>query len=347
MKVYRFGIAGPGVIAEKFVQGLMVTSNVVLAAAASKNISRAETFLEKYASKYPDTKAYGNYEEMARDPDIDAVYISNLNDAHCDTAMLFLNHKKPVICEKPFALNAMQVSQMIDCARLNNVLLMEAMWTRFLPVTERVVSWINDGRIGVPMHAISDFGMALIDRPEHRTLSFHNGGGALLDLGVYPISFFNMIFGGQPMLIQSMVAKANSGVDIAFDAVFRYKMTHNLYGEDHVTAYTTVSIDKNMTNRMLIIGSLGSIEITNFFAGQSAALYRSVEPAIVIEREPVEIFLPERVDLGYSHEIKSFVNCLDNNWKENPIMPLSDTLDVMKTMDLMRLQWQMKFPQEN
>jgi len=346
MEKYRFGIAGPGVIAEKFLQGLMVTPNVVLAGAASKDVARAKSFIDKYISKYPAAKAYGSYEEMALDPNIDAVYISNLNDAHCATALLFLRHKKPVICEKPFALNAQEAEQMIDCARENNVLLMEAMWTRFLPVTQKVVSWIKDGRIGQPLHAIADFGMALIDRPEHRTLSFQNGGGALLDLGVYPISFFNMLFGGEPIDCKSFVAKASTGVDISFDAMLRYKMTENAFGQDHVTAYTTVSIDKNMTNRMLIIGQEGSIEIAIFFAGQSATLYPPAEPAIVMKRDAIELFIPEMVDLGYSCEIKSFLNCLNNGWKENPIMPLSDTLHVMKTMDLLRFQWQMIFPQE-
>jgi predicted dehydrogenase len=345
MDIFRFGIAGPGGISRRFVRGLEELPDAVLAAVASNSPGKAQSFIDEHSDRYPDAVAYDSYESMAKSDSIDAVYISNLNTQHMDTAILFLSHGKPVICEKPFALNSEQTDRMIECAREHDTFLMEAMWTRFLPVTVQVRKWISEGRIGTPVRAMTDFGMELMTEPERRTLAIEKGGGALLDLGIYPISYFSMLFGPNPEEIISTVTKSVTGVDASFEVIFRYAKEKRPFGEDRATAIAAVSIDRKMSKEMKIIGTEGYIAVDEFFLARSARLYEATRDGDYAH-DPLEVFAPEYISTGFQYEAKEVMDCVRSNRKESSIMPLSETRAIMKILDTLRAQWNLVFPQE-
>lgn len=345
MSVFRFGIAGPGAIARRFAAGLTTLPDVTLGAVASTDKDRADAFATEHRTLFPQLTAYGSYKEMATDPMIDAVYVSNLNTQHEKTAELFLSMGKPVLCEKPFALNASQTDRMIHCARQHDVFLMEAMWTRFLPVTRKVMEWIREGRIGSPVRAYSDFGMELMTEQNRRTVALEKGGGALLDLGVYPISFFGMLFGYELTEITSTVSKAVTGVDASFEAVFRYGEEKRLFGTDRPTAIASVSIDRLMSNSMRIVGTEGYIEIGDFWMGREASLFERDGNGFFNIRATEE-FKPEYLSTGYQYEAAEVAKCVRSGKKESEIMPLSETRAVMDIIDRLRRSWDIVFPGE-
>ncbi|MBN1891190.1 MAG: Gfo/Idh/MocA family oxidoreductase [Clostridiales bacterium] len=346
MSIFQFGIAGPGAIAHQFAGGLSVLPDATLGAVASNSMGRAETFISEHAALFPQARAYGSYAEMAKDPSIDAVYVSNLNTQHAETAELFLSAGKPVICEKPFALNVGQTDRMIQCARMNNVFLMEAMWTRFLPVTRKAMEWIKADRIGMPVRAYSDFGMELMTEESRRTVALEKGGGALLDLGVYPISFFGMLFGSEPREITTTVTKAVTGVDSSFEAVFRFDEQERPFGVDYPTAVISVSIDRLMSNTMKIVGTQGYIEIKDFWMGRSAALYEKDANGF-FRNHPAEEYAPQYRSTGYQYEAKEVVDRVREGKKESAIMSLSETRAIISLMDRLRSSWGIEFPQES
>lgn len=345
MSIFRFGIAGPGGISHKFVQGLKELPDAVLAGVASNTPGKAQSFINEYRDRYPDAVAFDSYETMAISHTVDAVYISNLNTQHMDAAILFLSQRIPVICEKPFALNAEQANKMIACARENDTFLMEAMWTRFLPVTMQVRKWISDGRIGTPVRAMTDFGMELMTDPRRRTLAIEKGGGALLDLGIYPISYFSMLFGPNPEEIISTVTKSVTGVDASFEVIMRYTKEKRPFGEDRATAIAAVSIERKMSKEMKIIGTEGYIRVDEFFLGQSASLYEATQDGNYFGN-PAETFAPEYISTGFQYEAEEVMNCVRSNRKESSIMPLSETRAIMEILDTLRSQWGLVFPQE-
>ena len=345
MSVFRFGIAGPGMIAHRFAEGLTELSDVTLGAVASSSLERAQAFVSENGAFFPQAKAYGSYAEMAADSNIDAVYISNLNTQHAETAELFLSMGKPVLCEKPFALNVAQTDRMIQCARKYDVFLMEAMWTRFLPVTRKVLDWIHEGRIGSVVRAYSDFGMELMTEENRRTVALEKGGGALLDLGVYPISFFGMLFGNEPAEILTIATKAVTGVDASFEVVFRYGEQKRPFGTDYPTACASVSIDRLMSNSMKIIGTAGYIEIKDFWMGRGAALFGRDRNGF-FQSLPSEEYTPEYRSTGYQYEAAEVAECVRAGMKESSVMPLSETRSIMDLMDRLRRSWGVVFPQE-
>ncbi|MBC7959106.1 MAG: Gfo/Idh/MocA family oxidoreductase, partial [Vallitaleaceae bacterium] len=181
-KVIRWGILGTGTIANTFAGDLNLVKTGVLGAVASRGLEKAEAFAKKYGA----AKFYGSYEELAKDPEIDAIYVASPHSQHKENTLLCLNHKKAVLCEKPFAINATEAAEMIECAKKNGVFLMEAMWTRFLPNIKYVNEIIEKGEIGAIRWLKADFGFALPeDFPaSHRLLNKELGGGALLDVGI-------------------------------------------------------------------------------------------------------------------------------------------------------------------
>lgn len=346
MSIFRFGIAGAGAIARRFADGLSQRSDITLGAVASQTKGSAGAFVKEFSDRFPRARAYDSYAQMAEDPEIDAVYVANLNTQHADTVKLFLTAHKPVICEKPFALNAVQAEEMVFCAKENNVFLMEAMWTRFLPVTHKAMEWIREGKIGEPTRIYSDFGMCLMTEESRRTVSLEKGGGALLDLGVYPISFFGMIFGYEPDQVTSNVTKADTGVDSSFEVIFRYPERERAFGNDAPTACALVSIDNLLPNTMRIVGDEGFIEIRDFWMGRSTAFY-SKDAEGFFQTVPSEVFEADPLVNGYQYEAVEVASCVRVGKKESSVMTHSDTIAVMKIMDHLRAQWGIRFPQES
>ena len=319
---YRWGIIAPGKIANKFVEGLAVIPGAVLYAAGSRDTGRAKEFAEKYGFQ----KAYGSYEELANDPMIDIVYIAARNPQHAEAAILCMRKGKAVICEKPIAVNAAQTNRMIQCAKENNVFLMEAMWTRFLPAVCRARELIKDGVIGNVRLVCADFGFRTDLNPESRLMSPAHAGGSLLDVGVYNLSFACMIFGTEPDRVQSGMKIGSTGVDEETSVLLSYK--------DGKSAMLFSAIRLATAQEAKIIGENGRIELPDYWHGKTLRLFSSGGMR--------EFDLPFDAS-GYQFEAMEVMRCLDEGFKESPVMPLNESLSVMKTADLIRNQHNLRY----
>ena len=191
MKTVKWGIMGPGTISHKFVQSLKCLDGCEATAVGSRSKERAGEF----AAQYGINRAYGSYEGLANDPDIDIIYVSTPHTAHFECTLMCLKAGKAVLCEKPFTINAKEAEILITTARTYGLFLMEAMWTRFLPAIVKVRELLAEGAIGEVRMLRADFGFRGKFDPLSRYLNPKIGGGALLDVGVYPVSFASMIFG--------------------------------------------------------------------------------------------------------------------------------------------------------
>ena len=345
MSDFRFAVAGSGRIARKFVGGLPYAEGITFAGAASRSFERSKKLVSEFSQDFPEAKAYASYEDLAADPTVDAVYVANLNPQHEEAALLFLRAGKAVLCEKPFALNAPSAVRMIEQARKSDVFLMEAMWTRFLPVSSKVRTWIKEGRIGDVIAANCDFGMVLMTSLDNRTAVPEMGGGALLDLGIYPVSYFSWIFGGPPQSIQTTASLADTGVDASFDIIFYYDCHRSKFSFIPRTAKATVAIDRNLPNEMQIIGTEGMIRVHSFWMADSATLYKKTEDGWGFDT-PTETYAPSWEGTGYQYEAMEVCRQVRAGHKESDVMPLHETLSLMDTMDSLRKEWGVVFPQE-
>lgn len=326
MDKINWGIMATGWIAHKFVQGLKLLPDAVIGAVGSRSLETARQF----ANQYDIPKAYGSYEELARDPDVDIVYVATPHPMHHDNALLCLRAGKAVLCEKPFAMNKKEAEEVIDYARKADLFLMEAMWTRYLPAIVKVREWIARGSIGQVLMLKADFGYRTPWKPEGRLLNPALGGGALLDVGIYPVSFASMIFGSQPDAVKTMACLGETGVDEQFSALFSY-------GNGKM-ANLTGALRTDLVDDAWIFGSEGMIHIPDFFYAKGARL-------LVKEKDPVT-FGPVFEGTGYQYEAREAMDCLRGGRRESPLMTLDETLAIMGTMDAMRVAWGLKYPCE-
>jgi dihydrodiol dehydrogenase / D-xylose 1-dehydrogenase (NADP) len=213
----KWGIIGPGIIAKQLADAINGTVGSELYAVASRSLNRAKCFSEEYSVK----KAYGSYEELVEDPAVEVVYIANLKSQHFEAAKLALNNGKAVLCEKPMTISAEQAEELIIIARKKKVFLMEAMWMRYNPNIIKLKELINEGSIGQVKIIEADFSIECDPDSVLRLPEF--GGGALLDLGIYPISFANWIMGRFPDTITSKCMLASTGVDGVDSVTFQWK----------------------------------------------------------------------------------------------------------------------------
>ena len=189
-KTFKWGIIGCGQIAGKFAESLKVISDAILYAAASRSGEKARSFCKKYHVR----KWYDSYEKLAEDPEIDAIYIATPHNLHLENSTLCIQNRKAVLCEKPLTVNEREAKKLIKNAREAKVFLMEAFWTRFLPSTVKLNQLLEDGLIGEVKLLQADFGYYMPFDGNHRSYNPDLAGGALLDVGIYPINFAQMIF---------------------------------------------------------------------------------------------------------------------------------------------------------
>ena len=319
----RWGILAPGTIANKFADGLVTIPDVVLQAVGSRDINRAEAFAKKYGF----AKAYGSYRELAEDPMVDVIYVATPHPYHEEAAVLCLNNKKAVICEKPFAVNARQAERMIQCARKNNVFLMEAMWTRFLPTICKARELMANGAIGNVRLVCADFGFRTNVNPEGRLFTPALAGGSLLDVGVYNLSFCSMIFGKQPDHVQSRMLIGSTGVDEECSLLLSYK--------EGQSALLFSAIRLATPHEAKIIGENGRIELPMYWHGKSLTLHSN---------DKSQTFELPYAASGYQFEALEVMRCLDEGLKESPVMPLHESLAIIKTADLIRKENKLRYP---
>ncbi|MDP4255722.1 MAG: Gfo/Idh/MocA family oxidoreductase [Bacteroidota bacterium] len=323
---YKWGIIGPGKIANKFAAALELTEGAVLQAVASRDAERAREF----AARFGAPRHYGSYEELASDPSIDLVYIATPHGYHCEHARLCLANGKAVLCEKPMALSNRQVQAMIGVARANQCLLMEAMWTRFLPIMERVTGLIGEGQLGAIRHVRADFGFKAPFNPEGRLYNLRLGGGSLLDIGIYPL-FLCLFLLGEPDELLASAHLAPTGADETCQALFQYRDGRSAAIHSTLACQTSITAE--------IAGTEGMIRIpTPWYKNDRFLLERTGE-------EPRSFDLTPMVN-GFEYQIREMMSCLDRGLTESPRMPHSLSLAMSRVMDKIRGQCGIRYPGE-
>ncbi|HFA47906.1 MAG TPA: Gfo/Idh/MocA family oxidoreductase [Bacteroidetes bacterium] len=312
----NWGILAPGRIAHKFASDLGLVKNARLHAVASRSLKRAQAFARQYGAAH----AFGSYEEMAKCPGLDVVYIASPHTGHHAHSLLFLKNKTAVLCEKPLAMNAGQVREMVAAARNNDTFLMEAIWTRFIPVFEKTLEMVKEGIIGELNTIRADFGFKAAYDPAHRLFDPALGGGALLDVGLYPVYAAAQFF-GRPEEVKAMAIKGETGTDNACAMLFRCP--------GGKLAVMDCSVINDTPTTATFYGNKGWIKLhSRFHESERATLFLFGEN----ERE---IYVP-KMGLGYCHEIMEVNNCLRNGQKESAKLPLDFSILLMENLDAVR-----------
>ena len=314
----RWGILGCGKIAGKFASDLTLSENGVLAACASRDVEKSQSFAKEHnASLFFDT-----YEALAECEQVDVIYIATPNTFHHEHAILCLKNKKAVLCEKPFAINKSQVEAMIKVAKDNNTFLMEAMWTGCLPNIINIQNTIRSGIVGEIIHLAADFGFKADYDPKSRLFDPALGGGSLLDIGIYPI-YMSLLFMGKPNKILSSSRLAASGVDASCSVLLSYE------GEKTATLFSSFETFTDI--KCEIYGTEGKIVIPSRFHEQN-------QHTIVIKGKADQLMETAQIGFGYYYEIEHVNECLYQGKKESPIMPLPMSINLMQLIDDIKLQ---------
>jgi predicted dehydrogenase len=323
---FSWAILGPGGIARAFAKDLALLDGHSIGAVGSRSLSKAQNFAAEFGGK-----AYGSYEELVSDPSVDAVYVATPHPAHHENVIMALNAGKPVLCEKPFAVNAQQAQEMVDAASLNKVALMEAMWARFLPHYAKVREIVASGVLG-PIHSIhADHGQRLADQGIARLIDPQLAGGALLDLGVYPVSFAHMIL-GNPTSITSSAVMTDKGVDAQTSMIFSYS--------NGAQAVLTTTMVEQTPCRAVVAGLNGWLEIDRTF-------YNPASMRVVHNDGSVTEYPSSYEGHGLREQAQVFAQLVVSGALESEILSWKDTVDIMKSMDTVRAQIGLKYPFEN
>lgn len=326
-KPLRWGILGPGKIARKFAEGLATLSGAHLQAVASRNLSRSEAF----AADFGAPQAHGSYAELAQNPEVDIIYVATPHPHHKDATLLCLEHGKHVLCEKPMSLNARDSEAMFAVAREKGLFLMEAMWTRFLPAWRQVKQWLAEGAIGEVRLLLVDFSFrsSTFDRSD-RKFAPELGGGALLDIGIYPIATAYYVFAEEPEAVQSQATLGPTGTDDQSTYLFRYR--------SGAQAVLSSSFLADGTKEAVICGEKGKIRVPMFWQARQAIL--EGEGA-----EPV-VFDGSYAATGLQFQAEAIAADLAAGCLENALMLPQATLEVARMMDRLRADWGLRYPQE-
>ncbi|WP_342476956.1 Gfo/Idh/MocA family oxidoreductase [Paenibacillus sp. FSL H7-0350] len=323
----KWGILSTGWIAHQFATDLAHASNGVAYAVGS----RSQESADKFAADHGIPVAYATYEELVNDPDVDAIYIGTPHPFHRENALLALRAGKAVLCEKPFTVNSAELEEVVAYAREHKLFLMEAMWSRYIPAQVKVREWLAAGRIGEVRLVKADLGFRADWNPEGRLLNPALGGGALLDVGIYPVSFASMVLGPHPEKVSSTVHIGETGVDEHFSLLLSYG--------DGVSASLNGGVRLNMHEEAYVYGTEGHIVVKGTLVNpKSAELYMNGELA--------EMFEDERASVGYAFEAEEVGRCLQAGLTESPVMTLDESLAIMKLLDTVRAQWGLKYPGE-
>jgi dihydrodiol dehydrogenase / D-xylose 1-dehydrogenase (NADP) len=325
-KIYNWGFVAAGKMARVMAEDLALLPNARVHSVVSWTAESSRAF----ANLFSGCRQYESLEKLAADPDVDIIYISSPNDLHHPQAKLALEAGKPVLCEKPFTLNARQLAELIEIARASKTFLMEAMWIRWLPIIVKLRELLAQQAIGEPRLLKASFHAQLNADPQGRIYNLAMGGGSLLDLGIYPISFASLIFGDQPNEIASVAHIGKTGIDEHFSASFQYN--------NAAMATVSAGVDGTFRDDISIHGETGSIRVENPWK-MSRLHY---EPR---DGEHQTITLPF-VGRGYSYQAAEVMRCLDAGLLESQVMPLDESLAIMQTLDRLRSQWKLVFPNE-
>lgn len=314
----RWGMMGPGGITLTILQDFSLVG-IKFDAVGSRSADRAKA----YAQTHSIPKAYGSYEELVSDEDLDVIYIATTHNAHFENAKLALSAGKHVLLEKPFTLDAKQAKELAAMANQKNVFLMEAMWTRFLPNHVNLFEKIQEGLIGQPLYVIADHNQYL---PKERAPRLHDsslGGGSLIDLGVYPISFAHRVF-GKPDVVKASASLLPGNIDESVAAIFEYQ------GGRQSVIHSSLRV--NGPIRAYVLGDKGRIELDKPFYEHSWFTVYDMEDRVLYRYEGnIE-------GRGMQYQALEVERCIRAGLRQSPIMSLDETIEIMEVMDQIRQQ---------
>lgn len=323
MDTVKIGIIGTGWIAEKMAITLEGMEGVEAYAVASRQLQTACDFADRWGF----TRAYGSYEEMLDDEEVELVYIATPHSHHFEHARMSLLKGKAVLCEKAFTANARQAEELLNLAKEKELFITEAIWTRYMPLSQTINDLVNGGIIGRPMTLSANLGYPIGNRERLRQPAL--AGGALLDLGVYALNFASMVFGTDVERVTSTCVKTDTGVDAQNSITLTFKD-----GKIAVLHSSMLS----MTDRQGIIsGDKGHLIIENINNQQRIRVVTEDYKTAVVYNCPPQI-------TGYEYQVYASMEALRNGWLESPYMPHAETLRIMRMMDDLRREWGVRYP---
>jgi len=325
-KIFRWGLVGPGRIAHKFAAALDSEKTGTLTAIASRNKERAEVFAKAYKAE----AIFNNYNDLANRSDIDGVYIATPHAFHYEQAKLFLTAGKPVLCEKPLTVNAQQTADLIALSQQHNVFLMEAMWSRFLPLYQHIKTLVTEGVIGDILQLQACMGFPFPRSPSGRLLSRDLAGGVLLDLGVYSLNITQYLLCENPTHISATAFIGETGVDETLQINLQYPGNRFLQ--------CAITMRSMMRNTLFISGTKGEILIDLPFWGTTTA-------KVSHSGKEEMLSFPFRQN-GFEYQIEGAVRSISEGVIDSRIIPHADTLSIMQQMDEIRSIIGLQYPFE-
>jgi predicted dehydrogenase len=311
----RWGILATGWIANQFTEDLKLLPDAVAAAVGSRSAEAAERFAATHAIP----RAHGTWQALAEDPDIDVVYVATPHPAHYEATKLCLEAGKAVLCEKPLTLDRRSSQELVDLAHQRDLFFMEAMWMRTNPAIRRIVDLVADGAIGEVVSLEATFGVGGPFEPSHRMRAPELGGGALLDLGVYPVTFAHL-FLGAPDVIQAVASLWPEGTDANTGMAFGYA--------SGAVATLQCGARGVSSQRASIVGTTGRIEVPQLF-------FRPDRFTLARDDGQEEFVVPFRGN-GMCHEAEEVMRCMRLGLRESPLIPLQETVEIMGVLDAVR-----------
>jgi len=321
----KIGILGAGNISSKVAPTMAALPEIECYAVSSRNLQKAEEFAREFGFE----KAYGSYEEMLRDPDVELVYVATPHSHHFEHMMLCLEYGKSILCEKAFTLNADQARQVQQAAAEKGVFVAEAIWPRYMPSRKVISDVISSGIIGKPNTLTANLSYVIGNVPRIRQPEL--AGGALLDIGVYGITFALMHFGTDIERVESSVRMTDTGVDAT--------ETITIFYRDGRMAVLTHSIYARSDRKGIIHGDKGYMVVENINNPQSLTVYDTEDKKLAFYDFSDQIS-------GYEYQFVECAAALAEGKTEAPSMSMADTVYVMEFMDDLRKQWGMVYPQE-
>lgn len=321
----RWGILGPGNIANRFAEGIRAVPDAELLAVASRDIARANAFADRWSV----ARRYGSYDDLVADADVDAVYVSTPHPFHAPCSLLAIKAGKAVLCEKPFTVNAHEAREVVEAAREKGVFVMEAMWTRFFPLMRRLRDMAAAGEMGEVLMVQADFGFRAGFNPEGRLFNPALAGGGLLDVGVYPLSLAVMLL-GVPNRVSGLARLGETGVDelAAFTLGF----------PSGGLASLTTGVRVSTPHEAFICATEGSAHIP-------APWWVPEKMTVRVGRRTVEYSEPKLAS-GFEYEIAEASRCIREGLRESPVLPLDETVAIVDVMDQLRAIWGVRYPME-
>lgn len=321
----KLAILGPGRIAETVAKTLVQLPEIKCWAVASRSKERAEVFAKQFGFQ----KAYGSYEEMLRDPEVELVYITTPHSHHYEQMLLCLNHGKHVICEKAFTLNAGQTRKIRDLAKEKGLYVAEAIWTRYMPSRKLIDDVLASGIIGTVHTVTANLSYPVTYKP--RILDPGLAGGALLDVGIYGLNFLLMHLGEDIQRMESSVRLTETGVD-GMESI-------TVFYNNGPMAVLNHSVFCRSDRKGIFHGDKGYIVVENINNPQSVSVYDTADKLVAYHE------IPEQIS-GYEYEFTEAVRCIGEGKLEADSIPLDTSIRVMEIMDSLRKEWGVVYPQE-